>query len=127
RNTGNLLMSNMLEHEFISLPINQIFIRPSYYYSNWLMSVDMVKMKGILPSFYPTDLKIDMNSPIDVAEFIANKISEGVNKSELIELVGPQQYSPNDVAEEIKKVIRQEVKVQEIPREKWVETMKNIS
>lgn len=126
RDTGNLLMSNMLEHEFLSLPINQVFVRPSYYYSNWSMSVDMAKEKGILPSFYPPDLKIDMNSPIDVAEFIANKIAEGVDRSELIELVGPQKYSPNDVADEMAKAIGREVRTQEIPREEWAGTMKNI-
>jgi len=69
-------------------------------YSNWLMSVDLVKETGVLPSFYPADLKIEMNSPIDVAEFIANIISEGVDKSDLIELAGPEQYSANQVAKE---------------------------
>jgi uncharacterized protein YbjT (DUF2867 family) len=126
RNTGNLLMSNMLEHEFLSLSINQVFVRPSYYYSNWLMSLAMAKEKGILPSFYPTNLKIDMNSPIDVAEFIAGKISEGVDKSEMIELTGPEKYSSNDVADEMAKALGREVKAREIPREKWAETMKNI-
>ncbi|MGV8139227.1 MAG: NmrA family NAD(P)-binding protein [Mangrovibacterium sp.] len=126
RDTGNLLMSNMLEHEFVSLPINQVFIRPSYFYSNWLMSVDLVKETGVLPSFYPPDLKIEMNSPIDVAEFIANIISEGVNKSDLIELAGPEQYSANQVANELAKALGREVRTQEIPHDKWEETMKSI-
>jgi len=125
-NTGNLLMSNMLEHEFLSLPINQVFIRPSYFYSNWLISVGMAKENGILPTFFPPNLEIDMNSPIDVAEFIANKISKGVDKSEMIELTGPNQYSANDVAEEMAKALDREVNTQEIPRDKWEETMKNI-
>lgn len=126
KDTGNLLMSNMLEHEFLSLPINQVFVRPSYYYSNWLMSADMAKKSGILPSFYPLGLKINMNSPIDVAEFIAEKISAGVNKSELIELVGPEQYSANDVAKEMAKTLDREIKAQEIPKEKWGKTMTGI-
>ena len=125
RDTGNLLMSNMLEHEFSSLPINQVFVRPSYFYSNWIMSADMAKESGVLPSFYPTDLKMEMNSPIDVAEFIANKITEGINKSELFELVGPEQYSPNDVAREMAKSLRRKVEAQEIPRKKWDDTLKS--
>lgn len=124
KDSGNLLMSNMLEHEFLSLPINQVFIRPSYYYSNWLISIGMAKENGILPTFYPADLKINMNSPIDVAEFIANIISDGIDKSELIELVGPKKYSSKDIANEMSKVLGQEVRTQEIPREKWDETMK---
>lgn len=125
RDTGNLLMSNMLEHEFLSLPINQVFVRPSYFYSNWLMSADMAKESGVLPSFYPTDLKIEMNSPIDVAEFIANKMTESINKSELFELVGPEQYSPNDVAREMTKALGRKVEAQEIPRENWDDTLKS--
>jgi len=85
----------------------------------------MAKESGILPSFYPTDLKIEMNSPIDVAEFVANKITEGINKSELIELAGPEQYSSNDVAREMTKIVGREVEAQQIPREKWEETLKS--
>jgi len=123
RNTGNLLMSNMLEHEFISLSVNQVFIRPSYFYSNWLLSLDMVKEKGILPSFFPADLKFYMNSPIDVARFIADKMVEGAKKSELIELVGPEKYSANDVAAALSENLGRKVTVQEIPRENWERTM----
>lgn len=123
--TGNLLMSNMLEHEFLSLPIHQVFVRPSYFYSNWLLSIDMAKENGMLPSFYPTDLKIDMNSPLDVAEFVSNKISEGIDKSELIELAGPEQYSANDVAREMTKALGRQVTAQEIPRTKWDETLRS--
>lgn len=90
RDTGNLLMSNMLEHEVLSLAVNQVFVRPSYFYSNWMMSIDITKQEGILPSFYPIGLKLEMNSPMDVAEFIANKIMEGLKKSEVIELIGPE-------------------------------------
>lgn len=126
KNTGNLLMSNMLEHEFVNLQINQVFVRPSYYFSNWMMSVDLAKEHGILPTFFPPDLKIYMNSPIDVAEFIGNKISNGISKTELIELVGPQKYSPNDIAREMAKALGREVKAQEVPREKWEETMKGV-
>lgn len=125
RDTGNLLMSNMLEHEFTSLPITQVFVRPSYFYSNWILSADMAREGGVLPSFYPTDLKMEMNSPKDVAEFISNKIAEGINKSELFEVVGPEQYSPNDVAREMSKSFGRKVEAQEIPREKWDDTLKS--
>lgn len=126
RNTGNLLLSNMLEHEFVSLPVNQVFVRPSYYFSNWLMSIDMVKENGILPSFYPSDLKIEMNSPIEVAQFISDLIIRGIDSSEVIELVGPEKYSSTDVADNMAKVLGREVKVQEIPKKEWFPTMKSV-
>ncbi|WP_422082153.1 NmrA family NAD(P)-binding protein [Ulvibacterium sp.] len=124
--TGNLLMSNMLEKRFIDLDINKVFVRPAYYYSNWAMSLDMVKENGMLPSFYPTDMKFNMISPNDVAKFIAEKIRKGVDRSETIEIVGPNEYSANDIAESMGKAIGQEVNTFEIPKSDWGKTMKSI-
>lgn len=126
KGTGNLLMSNMLEHKFSNLSINKVFVRPAYYYSNWLMSLDLVKESGVLPSFYPVDLKFNMISPIDVAKFIADKIEQGVTQSELIEIVGPEKYSPEDIARLMGRAVGKEVSTQKIPEEQWAETMKEI-
>lgn len=126
RRTGNLLMSNMLENRLSGLNINKVFIRPAYYYSNWLMSLEIVKENGILPSFYPTDLKFNMISPNDVANFIVNKIEYGITKSELIEIVGPTKYSVNDIANEMGKLLNRKVGAYEIPEAEWHPMMKSI-
>ncbi len=126
KGTGNLLMSNMLENKFSGLDINKVFIRPAYYYSNWLLSLDMVKENGHLPSFYPTDLEFNMISPNDVAKFIADKIENGIDQSELIEIVGPKKYSPKDIARLMGKALNREVKTQQIPKSEWSETIKSI-
>jgi uncharacterized protein YbjT (DUF2867 family) len=36
--TGNLLMSYMLEHNFNDIGVSKTFIRPAYYFSNWMLS-----------------------------------------------------------------------------------------
>jgi len=126
KGTGNLLMSNMLENKFSDLKIHKVFIRPAYYYSNWLMSLDMVKENGILPSFYPIDLEFDMISPNDVAKFVADKIENGIDQSELIEIVGPKKYSPNNIVNLMGEKLNKEVKAQEIPKTEWDGTMKSI-
>ena len=86
----------------------------------------MARENGILPSFYPTDLKFNMISPNDVANFIANKIENGIDHSELIEIVGPKKYSANDIAKEMGKVFHKEIGTYEIPRQEWSEMMKGI-
>ena len=126
KGTGNLLMSNMLENRFADLNIDKVFIRPAYYFSNWMWSLDMVKENGILPSFYPTGLKFNMISPNDVAKFIAEKIENGIDQSELIEIVGPKKYSPNDISELIGKAIGKEANAFQIPKSDWSKTMKSI-
>ena len=121
--TGNLLMSYMLEHTFTGIPIPQVFVRPAYYYSNWLLYLPAVKEHGMLPTFYPPDLQIPMVSPMDVAAFIADKIVNGIEGSAIYELEGPEAYSSNDVAHAFGEVVGRTVKAQQIPRESWEETL----
>lgn len=122
--TGNLLMSHMLEHAFDGLPVRKIFIRPSYYFSNWLMYLPVVKEKGILPTFFPPEMRIAMMSPQDVAEIAANILAEDQSEDKIYELEGPQEYSSIDVAQAFSGALGMEVKVQQIPREQWEETLR---
>lgn len=121
--TGNLLMSYMLESAFTEIAIPQVYVRPAYYYSNWLPYLSVVKEQGILPTFFPVDQKIPMNSPMDVAEFIAAKIINGIEKSSVYELVGPKSLSSKDVANTFSQVLDRNVEAQQIPRERWKETL----
>ena len=124
-NTGNLLMSRILEQGLADLEAEKIFIRPSYYFSNWLGYLDTVKQFGVLPTFFPEDLELEMISPIDLAHFIVNQITgtSTAQDGKVFELVGPKKYSSRNVAETFSKFLNKEVTVQRIPREKWKETL----
>lgn len=124
-NTGNLLMSRILEQGFDDLEVDTVFIRPSYYFSNWLGYLETVKKDGVLPTFFPEDLKLDMNAPIDVAKFIAKVItSESSSENrKTFELVGPRKYSSLDVAGTFSKLLHKDMSTQSIPKEKWKETL----
>ncbi len=124
-NTGNILMSRMLEHGFDDLDIDKIFIRPSYYFSNWLGFRETIEQYGILPTFFPESLQIDMNSPVDIAQFIAKAMTTQYQSKDkkIFELVGPQKYSSRHVAETFSKLLNKNTEVQSIPREEWNETL----
>lgn len=123
--TGNILLSRMLEHGFDDLKIDKVFIRPSYYFSNWLGFFETVEQFSVLPTFFPKDLKIDMVSPIDVARFVAEKINNEnkSNNKKIFELAGPEKYSSVDVAAIFSKLLHKNVEVQPIPKENWNETL----
>lgn len=126
KGTGNLQMSYMLEHAFTGLPVKQIFVRPAYYYSNWLAYADTVKTQGILPTFFPPDLPISMISPLDVAALTAGLLaddSDAVNQA-IYQLEGPQSYSAHNVAEAFSSVLGSPVTVQQVPRSEWENTLK---
>lgn len=124
-NTGNVLMSRMLEQGFDDLDVEKIFIRPSYYFSNWLGFLETVEQYGVLPTFFPEDLEVDMNSPIDVAKFTAEVIANNSQSSAVFELVGPQKYSSRQVAEIFSKLLCKHVEQQSVPKEKWNETLRS--
>lgn len=123
---GNLEMSYLLERAFIGADVQSVFVRPAYFYSNWLSFIETAKKEGTLPTFYPIDLKISMSSPLDVAEFVAGLMTQKVERSPIYELEGPAWYSSNDVAATLSKVLGRDVEAQQIPREKWDEQLHQI-
>jgi uncharacterized protein YbjT (DUF2867 family) len=123
KNSGNLLMSYLLEHAFEGLDVQATFIRPSYYFSNWMMSLPMIKEKGILATFYPVDLKISMVSPIDVAAYTQDILTKDDDGDKIYELLG-HDYSSADVAQAFANALGREVKAQQIPRDQWEKTLR---
>jgi uncharacterized protein YbjT (DUF2867 family) len=124
--TGNLMMSYLLEHAFTGMPVKQIFIRPAYYFSNWMMYLGSVIDKGILPTFFPVDLSIPMISPEEVATFVAHVIQTEEEDGKIFELTGPAAYSSEDVAKAFSEALGKEVTAQQIPREQWDNTLQEI-
>lgn len=121
-NTGNILMSRILEQTLDDLDLEKVFIRPSYYFSNWLGYVETVKQYKVLPTFFPENLKIEMLSPVDLAKFIA-KIMTDTSAEKIYELTGPQTYSAHDVANTFSKLLNKNVTAQPIAQDKWKETL----
>ncbi|MBQ4821864.1 NAD(P)H-binding protein [Aquimarina sp. MMG016] len=126
--TGNLLMSRILEQGFNELNIEKIIVRPSYYFSNWLGYYDTVEQYGVLPTFFPGDLKISMHSPIDLADFLANIIAkpDQTGTTKVYELVGQEKYNSQDIAKAFSTILRKDVFAQSIPSHKWKETLMSV-
>lgn len=124
--TGNLVMSYLLEHAFLDIPVQQVFIRPAYYYSNWLGFAGIAQETGVLPSFLPVNLKIPMTAPSDVAGFIASVLMDSrKTESEILEITGPSLYSPADVAIVFSDIFQKPVTAHQIPPEQWKESLIN--
>jgi uncharacterized protein YbjT (DUF2867 family) len=123
-NTGNILLSRILEQGLDPLHIEKIFIRPSYYYSNWLFYMESMEQTGVLPSFYPKDFAIEMHSPIDLAWFIASTMrhKEKSPGKTIYELSG-ELYRPLDIAKVFSKRLQKKIEVQTIPPQAWIETL----
>jgi uncharacterized protein YbjT (DUF2867 family) len=126
--SGNLIMSKLLEKSFDNFNIEKIFVRPSYYFSNWLGYLSTIEQFGILPTFFPEELTIEMLSPLDLAFFIAEIIAKpiGQTTTNVYELVGPKTYNSIDISRAFSSVLNKEVFLQSIPRDKWKETLLSV-
>ncbi len=126
--TGNILMSRILEQGLNDLDVEKVYIRPSYYFSNWLGYIETAKQYGVLPTFFPEQLKIEMHSPIDVAKFIAKVMTSrsSSGKKKVYELVGHEKYSSLDVANVLSNLFNTEIAVQSIGKDKWRETLLSV-
>ena len=121
--TGNLMASYMLEHVFSGLEIEQIFVRPAYYFSNWLGYLELVKENGILPNFFPPEMKIPMIAPSDVANFLANIIICKTPQERVYEIMGSHVYSSSDIAKIFGDVLNRNVSLQQLLPEEWESTL----
>lgn len=124
--SGNLYISYLLERAFTDLSVHTTFIRPAYYYSNWLGYLDVAREYGILPTFFNTSQKIAMVAPQDVAEFAAIVMSSRALSAPVYEITGPKAYSSNDVAQFFGKYLNRDVVARQTPQEQWVSTLTSV-
>lgn len=121
--TGNLMASYMLEHAFSDLEIEQVFVRPSYYFSNWLGYLELVKEHGIMPTFFPPEMKVPMIAPSDVAEFLSEVIVCKTSEERIYEITGSHAYSSLDIAKIFGEVLNRNVILQQVLPEEWESTL----
>lgn len=120
--TGNLVASYMLEHIFSDIDIEQTYVRPTYYFSNWLGYVELNK-HGILPTFFPPEMELPMIAPQDVAGFLSEAILCKTKQERIYEIIGPKAYSSLDIARIFEDVLNRKVTLQQVMPEEWEKTL----
>lgn len=121
--SGNLYISHLLERAFVDLPVQATFIRPAYYYSNWMGYLEPAREHGIVPTFFAPDQKIAMVAPEDIAQFAAIVMRSKALSAPVYEIAGPVAYSSNDIAQIFGKYLNRNIIAQQIPREQWIPTL----
>lgn len=117
--TGILLASYRLEHLFVRDRIETQFVRPAYYYSNWTGYLEIAGQTGVLPTFFPPQLKLPMIAPADVADFCASLIADGGETPQISEIEGPEWYSCADIAAAFSQKLGRPVRPQVIAPDQW--------
>ena len=98
------------------------FVRPAYFVDNWAPVLPAAKGDGVLPSFLPEGLAIPMVTAKDIGVVIADALLAGPRGRRIIELAGPKEVSPGDIAPAAARVLGRPVTVQEAPLDAVVPT-----
>ena len=110
----------ILEQELGSLPMPSAFVRAGWFMENSQWDIPIARETGEMPSFLqPLDRRIPMVATSDVGRVIAETLQQTWLGKRIIEIDGPRQYSPNDIAAIFESLLGRSVQAIAVPREQW--------
>ena len=98
------------------------FVRPGYFVENWGAVLPVAKKDGVLPSFIPGDFSMPMVSNADVGSLAAEALLDGPRGARVLELAGPRDVTPKDVAAVVSKILERPIQLVEAPLDAVVPT-----
>lgn len=84
-------------------------LRASYFVENWGSVAQVVKTDGVLPSFIAADYPLAQVSTRDIGETAADLLVEGPRGQRVVELRGPSEVTPAQVAAGFGRVLGREI------------------
>lgn len=115
--TGPIRTLHDAEQQLVKTNAKTTFVRAAYFLENWGSGLAGAA-QGKLPSFLPADLAIPMVATKDIGLTAAKALLEPpAGQSDVIELVGPRDYSARDVAAVLAKIHGRTVEVEAAPVE----------
>ena len=123
--TGPIQAARYGEQALETVAKHLTVLRPCYFMENWAPGIGMAKGQGILPTFIAPTAKVPMISTQDIGRVGAEQLMTGGKGKQVIELAGPEEYSPNDVAVALGQILGKPVSAQHAPLSAVVPTFKS--
>lgn len=120
--TGPIRSLHHVEQQLRRAGIPSTFVRAAYFVENWGAVAHPVKQDGVLPSFLALDTPVPMVSTNDIGRTAASALLEGPRGFRAIELAGPTDPTPNELARAASKILGRPVKAVAAPLEAVVPT-----
>jgi NAD(P)H dehydrogenase (quinone) len=119
---GLITCSHLLEQTLGDLPIANAFLRAGWFMENHAWDVTTAQSEGkIFSNLYPLDRKFSLVATADIGKAGADVLRQEWTGNRYIEVAGPEQYSPNDLARVLSSALGRTVDAVAVPREKWTE------
>ena len=100
-------------------------LRPCYFMDNWAPVLGAAKGQGVLPTFIAPQAMVPMISTRDIGRVGAEQLIAGGKGKQIVELAGPEEYSPEQVAAALSQILGREVSAQHAPLNAVVPTFKS--
>jgi uncharacterized protein YbjT (DUF2867 family) len=114
--TGPIASVHDAEDAFGKTRAGVTSLRAAYFMENWGNSLYALA-QGKLPTFLVAGRAIPMVATADIGATAAGLLVEGGRSKRVVELAGPREYSPNDVATALSRVAGRPVVVEQGPEE----------
>jgi NAD(P)H dehydrogenase (quinone) len=100
-------------------------LRPCYFMDNWAPVIGAAKAQGVLPTFIAPQASIPMISTKDIGRIGAEHLMAGGSGKQIVEMAGPAEYSPDEVASALGQILGKTVTTQHAPLSAVVPTFKS--
>jgi NAD(P)H dehydrogenase (quinone) len=113
--TGLILVNHMGEEALGKVARNLTILRPGSFVENWTPVLGAAKTNGVLPSFHSPQHKLTMIATADVGRFAAVSLLDPAHRRRILNLAGPQEYSPEDIGQILAEIMGREMRVMSPP------------
>ena len=113
--TGPIRAARYGEQKLGAVAQNLTILRPCYFMQNWAPGIGMAKGQGVLPTFIAPTAKVPMISTKDIGRVGAELLLAGGRGKQIVELAGPVDYSPDQVAATLSQLLGRTVSTQHAP------------
>ncbi|MDH4251959.1 MAG: NmrA family NAD(P)-binding protein [Nitrospira sp.] len=100
-------------------------LRPCYFMDNWAPVIGAAKAQGVLPTYIAPPAKIPMISTKDIGRIGAEQLMTGGYGKQIVEMAGPEEYSPDQAAAALSQILGKTVTAQHAPLSAVVPTFKS--
>jgi uncharacterized protein YbjT (DUF2867 family) len=123
--TGPIRAASYGEHALGCVAKRLTILRPCYFMDNWAPVIGAAKAQGVLPTFIAPHAKIPMISTKDIGRMGAEQLMTGGHGKQIVEMAGPEEYSPDQVASALGQILGKPVTAQYAPLSAVVPTFKS--
>lgn len=110
----------IMEQELGRLDMPVAFLRAAWFMENFAWDIDSARDRGVIESFLqPLDRRIPMIATDDLGQEAAQLLTETWQGRRIVEIAGPTDLSPDDVAAVLADLLGRPVMARAVPRDSW--------